>query len=427
MPKTAPKYPMYLPRWRAGITSPVIACAPTMRPPAPTPWTALEAMRSPRFCARPESIEPTRKMTIASWKRFFRPYWSPSFPHRGVEIVEAKRYAITTHDRWFSPWRSPAIVGRAVDTIVWSSEARIMPNMSATRTTRIRRCSAWSDSWAGSCLGSTELSRATSVLHVVLQGRREPAEERPEPGQVRFVPTLEESLQPRSPCLQHPLQCPPTCRRQADARRASVIGIGMADDQPVSLELLDLAGHGRGVDIEHLGQRRHSDGVAVDMQLVEGCRTGPVQPDPGRLQQAFVHAHLADRAGHDLQARLDLVDSRHGCRRAGPAGAGWATQCVYLRHVTIMAPGSSVGNVAPGKATPGKGPRRTVDGGSPRLGLGVRCRPEREEAGVRTAPHSRPPRRALSENRETVGPDRTDALSRLAPSLTVRQLPKGAQ
>ena len=73
MPNTAPKYPMYLPRWRAGITSPVIACAPTISPPAPMPCSAREAMSSIMFWARPDRIEPTRKMTIDSWKRFFRP------------------------------------------------------------------------------------------------------------------------------------------------------------------------------------------------------------------------------------------------------------------------------------------------------------------------------------------------------------------
>ena len=72
-PNTTPKYPMYLPRWRAGTTSPMIACAPTMRPPAPTPWTARKAINSTMLCESPESMEPTKKITIASWKRFFRP------------------------------------------------------------------------------------------------------------------------------------------------------------------------------------------------------------------------------------------------------------------------------------------------------------------------------------------------------------------
>ncbi len=40
---------------------------------------------------RPDRIEPTRKMTIAAWKKIFRPYWSPSLPHSGVDTVVASR------------------------------------------------------------------------------------------------------------------------------------------------------------------------------------------------------------------------------------------------------------------------------------------------------------------------------------------------
>ena len=72
-PKTTPKYPMYFPRCRAGTTSPMMACAPTSRPPAPIPWTARNAMSSIMFCDRPESMDPIRKITIDNWKRFFRP------------------------------------------------------------------------------------------------------------------------------------------------------------------------------------------------------------------------------------------------------------------------------------------------------------------------------------------------------------------
>jgi hypothetical protein len=40
---------------------------------------------------RPDSTEPTRKITIEAWKKIFRPYWSPSLPHSGVETVVASR------------------------------------------------------------------------------------------------------------------------------------------------------------------------------------------------------------------------------------------------------------------------------------------------------------------------------------------------
>ena len=39
----------------------------------------------------PEKIEPTRKMTMAAWKKNFLPYWSPSLPHSGVETVAASK------------------------------------------------------------------------------------------------------------------------------------------------------------------------------------------------------------------------------------------------------------------------------------------------------------------------------------------------
>ena len=69
----APKYPMYLPRCRGGMTSPMIACDPTMRPPAPNPWIARHAISSSIDWESPESAEPTRNTTMASWKKNFRP------------------------------------------------------------------------------------------------------------------------------------------------------------------------------------------------------------------------------------------------------------------------------------------------------------------------------------------------------------------
>ncbi len=49
------------------------AWAPTISPPPPTPWTARNAMSSSMSWERPESIEPTRKITIADWKNSLRP------------------------------------------------------------------------------------------------------------------------------------------------------------------------------------------------------------------------------------------------------------------------------------------------------------------------------------------------------------------
>ena len=64
---------MYLPRCRADTTSPMMAWAPTISPPAPTPWIARKAMSSAMDWDRPDSTEPTRKITMASWKSALRP------------------------------------------------------------------------------------------------------------------------------------------------------------------------------------------------------------------------------------------------------------------------------------------------------------------------------------------------------------------
>ena len=89
--------------------------------------------------ARPDSTEPIKKMTIAAWKKIFRPYWSPSLPHRGVDTVVASRYAVITQAMCEPPLRSPTIVGNAVDTMVWSRAASSMPSMSAPMMSRMRR------------------------------------------------------------------------------------------------------------------------------------------------------------------------------------------------------------------------------------------------------------------------------------------------
>ena len=53
--------------------SPMIACASTMSPPPPRPWSVRKAMSSVMPCAWPHSAEPMRKMTIAAWKTRLRP------------------------------------------------------------------------------------------------------------------------------------------------------------------------------------------------------------------------------------------------------------------------------------------------------------------------------------------------------------------
>ena len=58
----------------------MIACAPTISPPAPSPCTARNAISSPIVWLSPLSIEPTMKITIATRKTGLRPYMSPSLP-----------------------------------------------------------------------------------------------------------------------------------------------------------------------------------------------------------------------------------------------------------------------------------------------------------------------------------------------------------
>ena len=60
--------------------SPITAIATTMSPPAPSPCIARNPISSAMFWLIPHSAEPTRKMTIATWRTPLRPYRSPNFP-----------------------------------------------------------------------------------------------------------------------------------------------------------------------------------------------------------------------------------------------------------------------------------------------------------------------------------------------------------
>ena len=119
--------------------SPMIAWAPTMRPPAPIPCSARNPISWSIDWLRPANIDPARKIRIAARNTGLRPTMSPILPYSGVETVEASRYEVTTHERWLRPPRSPTMVGKAVETIVWSRAARNMPSMSATKTVRSAR------------------------------------------------------------------------------------------------------------------------------------------------------------------------------------------------------------------------------------------------------------------------------------------------
>src|SRR5215471_2473703 len=75
---------MYWPRSRGDTRSPMVAIAPVSKPPAPRPCSARNAMSWSIECARPDSAEPIRKMTIAVMSQRLRPYRSPSLPYNGV-------------------------------------------------------------------------------------------------------------------------------------------------------------------------------------------------------------------------------------------------------------------------------------------------------------------------------------------------------
>ena len=96
-PNTAPSAPWYLPRSRSGMTSPMGAVAVTVRP---------------------DSADPTMKITMLTWNTHLRPNRSPSLPASTVAIVSVRMYEVATQHTWPARPRSPTMVGRAVDTTV---------------------------------------------------------------------------------------------------------------------------------------------------------------------------------------------------------------------------------------------------------------------------------------------------------------------
>src|SRR3954452_6334912 len=65
---------------------------------------------------------------------------SLNLPYSGVTIVEVMRYAGVAQAWMLRPLRSSAIVRIAVETIVWSSAARNIPDMRPARMTTTWRC-----------------------------------------------------------------------------------------------------------------------------------------------------------------------------------------------------------------------------------------------------------------------------------------------
>lgn len=124
------------------MTSAISAMDVTIRPPAPMPCNARQAISSVMFVASPHRKEPVMKMIADTWKTTLRPNRSPNLPTSTVATVSASRYAVTTHDMCAAPPRSDTIVGSAVPTIVWSSAASSMPSTIVAKTMLRRRLSS---------------------------------------------------------------------------------------------------------------------------------------------------------------------------------------------------------------------------------------------------------------------------------------------
>lgn len=84
---TAEIMPWKRPCSRTGTMVLMIASAPTMRPPPPSPCRARKQISCHMLCAIPDSAEPTRKIVIADRKTPLRPYMSPILPQTGVETA----------------------------------------------------------------------------------------------------------------------------------------------------------------------------------------------------------------------------------------------------------------------------------------------------------------------------------------------------
>ena len=242
------------------------------------PCRARKAISSTMFWERPDRIEPDqedhdrragrsscgRRGRRASPQRRRDGRGQQVGRHHPGQVVQAVQVA---GDGRAAP--STRSSGRAT--------ARNMPSMSAPRITRIRRCSAVSKSWSPGAGEARRCQRhGRPPCRAPTRSRSGPSSARNEPGPRRPSPRAAGRARPAGPSA--PVRGS-SARRGSGAMREARPSSGSAwrTHEPVSLELLDLARHRRGVDVEHLGQRRHPEGVAVDMELVEQR-----PPRPGR-------------------------------------------------------------------------------------------------------------------------------------------------
>src|SRR4051812_16738833 len=136
-----PRKPEYRPRSRGLIIAAIEICTSACSPPRPRPCSTRQAMSVSAECARPASIEPVMKTTIASWMSSFLLNRSASLPQMGVDAVEASSVAVTTHVYWLCvPCRSVMMVGKAFETTVEDRNATNIASIIPERASRIWRC-----------------------------------------------------------------------------------------------------------------------------------------------------------------------------------------------------------------------------------------------------------------------------------------------
>src|SRR5262249_55488002 len=96
--------------------SPLIVRLSGIRPPAPSPCTARNAISCVIDCEAPDNAEPIRKKATPARYKVRRPYRSDSLPQSGTVTVEARRYAEKTQLYLFKPPSEAITVGIAVPT-----------------------------------------------------------------------------------------------------------------------------------------------------------------------------------------------------------------------------------------------------------------------------------------------------------------------
>ncbi len=169
-------------------------------------------------------------------------------------------------------------------------------------------------------------------LHLVREGVGEPSEQLRERIEIRVVPVLQEG------CRATP--CGPCSRVRASACPAGVSWICVARLSSGSAWRPTSPSRSScwifRVTVGASTPSRSASAVtlieSLHMELVEEVRAGPVEADPGGLEQPFVQLDLGNRPGDGLQPGLNPFD------RAITVGAGrrLVLESSCFRHITII-------------------------------------------------------------------------------------------